>query len=60
MWGIKIFSQALLFVGAISLLQWESFGAEALPAIKTLFLMTIFFGAWWAVLFYAVKKAGEG
>ena len=59
MWGIKVFSQTSLFVGAISLLQWELFGAEALPAIKTLFLMTIFFGVLWAVLFYAVKKASS-
>lgn len=56
--GILLFLMSLLFVGALSLMQWERFGAEALPGIKTLVALTIFFGVWWAVLLYAVKKAG--
>lgn len=53
--GILLFLMSLLFVSALSLLQWEKFGAEAIPGIKTLFLMTIFFGAWWAVLLKATN-----
>jgi len=58
MWGIKVFCGALIVFGAISLMMLGTHGSAAINGVAGMILGLILFGAFFAVLLYAVKKAG--